>query len=86
MRTPAATAAKAASPPTAKIAEEVCSSELFVETSILGSIAQTLDFPSWSIDTPRSISSGFSAFLNNVAGLLGRLDTKFKVTETLSEM
>jgi hypothetical protein len=34
--------------------EVVFSSLLFVETSIFGSIAQTFDFPSWSIETPRS--------------------------------
>merc|ERR1719253_2550940 len=32
----------------------VFSSLLLFSISILGSIAQTLDFPSWSVDTPRS--------------------------------
>lgn len=50
----------AANPPPAINAEEVFSSLLFVETSIFGSIAHTLDFPSWSTETPRSTLAGDS--------------------------
>jgi hypothetical protein len=58
--TPAA-ATKAAKPPPAIKTEEVFSSLLFVETSIFGSIAQTFDFPSWSIETPRSAAGPSSS-------------------------
>ena len=54
MRTTPATTAKAARPPPAIKAEDIFSSLLLVETSIFGSIAQTLDFPSWSTETPLS--------------------------------
>jgi hypothetical protein len=56
-----AKAAKTTKPPPAIKAEEDFSSLLFVETSILGSIAQTFDFPSWSMDTPRSATERFSS-------------------------
>lgn len=70
MRTAAATAAKAPSPPTAKIAEDVFSSELFESTSILGSMAQTFDFPSWSTETPRStpLSGSGVSLIKSAAG------------------
>ena len=61
--TPARTA-NAAKPPPAIKALLVFSSLLFVETSIFGSKAQTLDFPSWSTDTPLS-----TKFLSNKAVL-----------------
>ena len=52
------TAAKPAAPtnpPAANKADSVFSSDDREETSILGSIAHTLDLPSWSTDTPRSM-------------------------------
>ena len=46
--------AKAARPPPATRTVFPFSSELLELTSIFGSMAQTLDLPSWSTDTPRS--------------------------------
>ena len=41
----------------ATIAPARFSPPLLLSTSILGSMAQTLDFPSWSMETPRSLPS-----------------------------
>ena len=54
-------AAKAPIPPMANSSPPVFSSELLLSISILGSIAQTFDFPSWSMDTPRSTGGLSSA-------------------------
>ena len=55
VNTKPATRAKAPKPAAPTNAEDVFSSEDLESTSILGSIAQTLDLPSWSTDTPRSV-------------------------------